>query len=221
LPGPITPQQLDLLPAHLIEYRQAALEAPAELWEPPGEVAGPREPPDHVRGAVILVGHERENLGAPTVGPEQRGVLARDVQIDVREGLLHFVDDQPEQTAIVEHPLEQRLAPAAADLEERRQPRAHAIPARDEVAVLRPGEHPGDGPQVGQSPGTEAPGRPRPDVQEGNLFQGTGRLEVRHETGMVYEAAIGGVRRARERLHRFVELPCGYERLLALRLEGV
>ena len=48
LPGAMAPQQLDLLPAHLIEHGQAALEAPVELWEPSGEVAGSHEAPDHI-----------------------------------------------------------------------------------------------------------------------------------------------------------------------------
>src|SRR2546429_1784295 len=135
LPGAIAAEQLDLLPAHLIEQRQAALEPPPELGEASREVARSHEPPDHIAGAVILVGYEREYLGAPPVVGNQGGVLARDVQIDVRQGLLHFVHDQPEQPGVVEHPREQRRAAAAANLEERREPRAHAIPARDEVAA--------------------------------------------------------------------------------------
>src|SRR5256886_12326709 len=71
LPGAITPQQVDLLPAHLVENGQTALEAAAELWEAAGEVAGSDEAPDHVRGAVILVRHEREDLGPQPVVREQ------------------------------------------------------------------------------------------------------------------------------------------------------
>src|SRR5256885_15036685 len=65
LPGAITPQQLDLLPAHLIENGQAALEAAAELWEPAGEGAGADAGPDSLRGAVELVRHERGDLRPP------------------------------------------------------------------------------------------------------------------------------------------------------------
>src|SRR5438309_11220914 len=77
LPGAMAPQQLDLLPAYLIEHGQAALEAPVELWEPSGEVAGSHETPDHIRGAVILVRHEGEDLGTYPVVREQCGVFAR------------------------------------------------------------------------------------------------------------------------------------------------
>src|SRR5204862_180275 len=57
LPGAIAAQQLDLLPAHLIEQRQAALEPPPELGEASREVARSYEPADHIAGAVILVGY--------------------------------------------------------------------------------------------------------------------------------------------------------------------
>src|SRR5256884_7392651 len=62
LPGAITPQQLDLLPAHLIENGQAALEAAAELWEPAGEVSWAHEAAGHVPRAGILVRHEPGEL---------------------------------------------------------------------------------------------------------------------------------------------------------------
>src|SRR2546430_17720510 len=76
LPGPITPQQLDLLPAHLIEYRQAALEAAAGMWGTPGEGAGGRGPAGHVRGAGVLLGHQREKIRAPPGVPQPRRGIA-------------------------------------------------------------------------------------------------------------------------------------------------
>src|SRR2546429_6170966 len=63
LPGAIAAEQLDLLPAHLIEQRQAALEPPPELGETSRPGARSPEPPDHTAGAVILAGYVRAYLG--------------------------------------------------------------------------------------------------------------------------------------------------------------
>src|SRR2546425_9768473 len=43
---------------------------------------------------------------------------------------------------------------------------AHAVPPRQKVAILRPGEHPGDRPQVRQRLGAETSSRAGPDVQQ-------------------------------------------------------
>src|SRR2546430_4568950 len=69
LPGAITPQQVDLLPAHLIEHGQAALEAATELWEAAGEGARSHEAPAHGRRAGVLVRPERGEPRAHPVRP--------------------------------------------------------------------------------------------------------------------------------------------------------
>src|SRR5439155_21334385 len=159
----VAPQQLDLLAVHLVEGRQATPEPLAKPGEPLGEVAAPRHAAHDLDRAVVLLLEQGENvLARPRVGNEP-GVLADQPEIDVGEGLLHLVDDQTEQAEVGEHPLEERLAPGAADLQKRRDPAPDPVPARHEVTVLRPREYPRDGPQVGERAPPEPPRRPRAD----------------------------------------------------------
>src|SRR2546422_8748671 len=85
------------------------------------------------------------------------GVLAGEVEIDVRERLLDLVQDQAKQAALGEHALEQRRPAAAPHFQEGREAGAHAVPPRQKVAVLWPRRHP-----RGRPPGRPPPGRPTP-----------------------------------------------------------
>ena len=89
------------------------------------------------------------------------------------------------------------------------------------MAVLGPGEHPGNGPQVRERPSAGPAGGPGADVQEGDLLDGARCLEVVHEARVLHQAAVGRVGGARQRLHCFVELGRGDESLLALGFERV
>ncbi len=155
---------------------------------------------------MVLLLEQGENvLARPRVGNEP-GVLADQPEIDVGEGLLHLVDDQTEQAEVGEHPLEERLAPGAADLQKRRDPAPDPVPARHEVTVLRPREYPRDGPQVGERARPEPPRRARADVEQPDLLERARLLKIRDQVGVLDEAAIGRVGRARQSFHRLVEL---------------
>ena len=93
---------------------------------------------------------------------------------------------------------------------------AHAVPAGDDVAVLRPGEHPGDGAQIAQRPRAESARRARADIEQRDLLERARRLEILDEAGMGDEAGIGGARGAGQRLQDVVELALRLQRLLAL-----
>src|SRR5437667_8709227 len=221
LPRPVTPQQVDLLSIHLIEHRQPAGEPPPELRKPLRQLGAPGKASYRVHRAVILVRHEREDLGAYPVVGDQPGVVTGDVEVDVRERLLHHVQDETKQAEGTEHAPQQRRSAGAPHVHERREDGADAVPPRDEVPVLCPREHPRNGPQVCEGAGSETAGRPGADVQQGDLFERARRLKVADEARMLDQAAVGGVRRPRERLHRFVEFGRGHKRLLPLGLERV
>jgi hypothetical protein len=68
---------------------------------------------------------------------------------------------------------------------------AKAVPAGDHVAVLAPGEHPRDGAQVVKAAGAEAAGGARADLQQSELLDRAGGLEVGQETGALEQVAIG------------------------------
>src|SRR2546428_12136653 len=89
------------------------------------------------------------------------------------------------------------------------------------MAFLRPGEAPGDAPQVRQRLGAETPSRAGPDVQQGDFLEGARRLKVADQAGMLDQPTIRGVRRPRQRFHRLVEFGSGNQRLLPLGLERV
>ena len=105
-----------------------------------------------------------------------------------------------------EHALQQLLAGGAADLHEALERGADAVPAGDEMAVLAPAEHPGDGAEIVERLGAEAAGRARAELQPGQLGQRAGGVIVGDQAGMIGEPAIGGLGDAGERLHGFVEL---------------
>ncbi len=170
---------------------------------------------------MVFVGDEREDLLAqPRIG-HQLGVRPRQFEIHVGQGFLDFIQHQAKQPEVVEHPLKERLASAPPHVEKRREARAQPVPPGDEVTVLGPREHPGNGAQIRERPNSGAARRPRADVQEGDLLDGARRLEVVHEPGVLHQPAVRRVGRARQRLHRFVELGRRDERLLALGLERV
>ena len=168
---------------------------------------------------MVFVGDQRKNLLAqPRIG-DQVGVSPRQVEVDVGKRFLDFVHDQPKQAEVAEHPREQRFAPAPPHVEKRREAGAQPIPPGDEVAVLCPGEHPGNGPQVGERPDAGAARGPGADVQERDLLDRARRLEVVHQTRVLHQPPVGRVGGSRQGLHRLVELRGGDERLLALGFE--
>ena len=170
---------------------------------------------------MVLVGHEGEDLLAyPGIG-HQVGVLTGQLEVDVGEGLFGFVDDESKEAKVAEHPLEECLAARSSDLEECPHARPHAEPAGNEVPILRPGEYPGDCPQIGERAHAGPPRGPGPDVQERDLLHRARGLEVGHEMRVLDEPPVGRVRGTRQRFHRFVELGGGDERLLPLGLERV
>src|SRR6266550_788487 len=148
--GAVEAQQLDLLAVDLRQRGQAPPQALLILREPLGDRAAAAHAQHDAHGAVILRFDQGEDrVPHPRVGYEPC-VLARDVEIDVRERLLDFVHDEPEQAGVGEHPLEERVAAGAAYLQERGEPAPDAVPPRHEVSVLAPGEDPGDGAQIGE-----------------------------------------------------------------------
>jgi hypothetical protein len=130
----------------------------------------------------------------------------RDIEIDQEQRLLHLIDDEAEQARFVEHALEQRLALVAAHGDEILDGAAHPVPARDHVPVLRPGEHPGNGAQIGKRASAEAPRRTRADIEQRDFLERARRLEIGDEVGMGDEPRIGGARGAGQRLEGVVEL---------------
>ena len=114
---------------------------------------------------------------------------------------------------------QQRLALLAAHLEEALDRAAHAVPAGDDVTVLRPGEHPRNGAQIVQRARAEAPRRARADIEQRDLLERARRLEIVNQVGMRDKAGIGGARSAGQRLESVVELALGLQRLLALRFQ--
>ena len=139
------------------------------------------------------------------LGDEAR-IVARDVEIDEKQRLLDLVDDQAEQARVLEHAPEQPEALVAPHLEEALDRAAHPVPAGDDVAVLRPGEHPRNGAQIAQRARAEAPRRARADIEQRDLLERARRLEIGDEVGMADEARIGGARSAGQRLQGVVEL---------------
>jgi hypothetical protein len=78
------------------------------------------------------------------------------------------------------------------------------------VAVLRPGEHPGDGAKVGQRLGAETARGARADIEQGDFFDPTRSLEILDEAGMGDEPSIGGARAPGRRLQDVVDSRFGF-----------
>src|SRR6266513_2388669 len=202
----VAAQQLDLLAIHLRQRGQPSRQPLLVLREPLGNGATVRHAQHGVHGAAILLLDEwKDGLAHAGVGHEA-GVLPGDVEVDVRERLLRLVHDQSEQGRVLEHALQERFAAGTADLEEGAESAADSVPPGHDVAILGPSKDPGDRPQVRERSGPEPPGRPRANVQEGDLLERARGLEVGEQIGMLGQLAVGRVGRAREGLERFVEL---------------
>src|SRR4029079_6865918 len=107
----------------------------------------------------------------------------------------------------------------AAHLEQAHDRGADAVPAGNDVAVLRPGKYPRDGAEVAQGFGTEAPRRTRTDIEHRDLIEWARRLEIGDEVWMTHEPRIGRAGGAREGFERILELALWTKMLLALGLE--
>ena len=83
-----------------------------------------------------------------------------------------------------------RLAAYADELADRG---ANTVPGRDVMAVLGPGEDPGDGAQVIQGLGAEAPRRTRADVHPGELVHRAGRIVVVHQSRGLRQLPVVGI----------------------------
>src|SRR5262245_40414831 len=148
--SPEAAQQIHLLATYLVDG-----------GEPPGQPAPePREPlrglgtathPQHrlYRSMILRLDQGKDFVSRAFVR-HQVGVESGDLEIDIGESLLDFVDHQAEQSGLLEHPLQQTLASLAPDLKEGEQSASHPIPPGDEVTILRPGEDPGNGAQIPQ-----------------------------------------------------------------------
>ena len=216
LRAPEAAQQLDLHAIDLVDGGEPGGEARAKLREAVADLAGAAHFQHHVaRERELLLDHGEDHLAHAFV-LDQAGIVAGDVEIDQKQRLLHLVDDEAEQARILEQMGQQRLALLAAHLEQAVQSAAHAVPAGDDVAVLRPGEHPGDGAQIAERPRAEAARRARADIEQRDLLERARRLEILDEAGMGDEAGIGGAAGAGQRLQDVVELALRLQRLLAL-----
>ena len=80
---------------------------------------------------------------------------------------------------------------------------AHAIPARQHDARLRPAEHPGDGAQILDPAAFLAAGRARSDLEPGNFLNRRQLAEeIPEPVGAVDQVAIGGEGAVRQLIHR-------------------
>ena len=107
---------------------------------------------------------------------------------------------------VLEHAGKHGLALLAAHLDEILERAADPVPAGDDVPVLRPGEHPRDGAEIGEALGAEAPRRPRADIEQRDFFERARRLEIGDEVGIADEPRVGGARGAGQRFHGVVDL---------------
>ena len=89
------------------------------------------------------------------------------------------------------------------------------------MAVLRPGENPGDRAQIGEAFRAEAPRRPRPDVEQRNLFERARGLEIGDKIGIADKFRVSREGGAGNLLKRLVEFSVRRQRFLAFRLQRV
>src|SRR5579871_2764584 len=90
-------QQLDLHPVRLPDGRQLAQEPGAELRETGADPVAPAHAQQHLAGECVLtLDHSEDRVPYPAVA-HQAGVVPRDCQIHLLQGLFDLVDDQAEQ----------------------------------------------------------------------------------------------------------------------------
>ena len=92
--------------------------ARAEFGEAVADLAGAAHFQHHLAGeGELLLDHGEDHLAHAFVF-DQAGIVARDIEIDEKQRLLHLVDDEAEQARILEQVRQQRLALLAAHLEQ-------------------------------------------------------------------------------------------------------
>ena len=141
----------------LVDHRTHALEAALQPLEAFAKALLAGKLQDGARRAVMFVADQcEEPLGRGAVSDEF-GILFRDVHVSQVERLLHFVHRQSEAARAIEHVTQECHSLAAARNQEVIEGIAKAIPAGEQMAVLAPGEDPGNGAQVADALGAEAP----------------------------------------------------------------
>ncbi len=176
--GPVTAEQVDLEPACLIDCGHPARQLPKKPGKPLRQLLAFADVEDRLHRAMVLGLDDAEHgLANRRVGL-QPGEFPGHVEVDVRQRLLDLVNDEPEQARVTEHSPEQGLTPRPTNLKKCLQPAAHPEPAGHEMAILSPGKHPGNGPEIGNGLGAEASSRPGAQVQQRNLLQRACQLVV-------------------------------------------
>ncbi len=145
-------------------------------------------------GPLILIAHQPiDALGIGALG-YKLGIEPGNLHIRQVERLLDFVDRKTKAARTIEHVLEQELPLLAAILEEAFERGAEPIPAGDHMAVLAPGEDPGNGAKILDALGAEAPRRTAADLEMRKFLDRARRLEIANEARILGQLAIGGRR---------------------------
>ena len=169
----------------------APVKTPPETLEALAKTLLARELKNGPAGAAVLVAdHGEDAFGIDAVGDEL-GIFFGDAHVGEEQGLLHFVDCQPEAARPVEHVAEQREALGATGREEVVERGAQTIPAGHHMAVLAPGEDPGNGAQILNTLGAEAARRTRADLEERQFLDRACRMEIIEQGLVLRQPAIG------------------------------
>ena len=141
----------------------------------------------------------REHLG-PILGRGERGVDLGDEQVGLSQRELRVVDEGAEEGPFAVRGTE--LVPARVTLARPgRERAAQAVPRGQVHAALGPGEDPGNRPQVFDAGSGPAARGPAAQVQEGDLVDGSGGVEIGNEGSALDERAIGRRGGGRDRGH--------------------
>lgn len=100
------------------------------------------QPPELVDGALVLAGDDVEET-AHVLGDQAIDVTGGDLEIGLERRHLDVGQERGEEVPLGHHLLQRFAEPGGA---RRRQTRPDTEPAGDDLAGLRPAEHPGDGP---------------------------------------------------------------------------
>src|SRR5262249_2362898 len=170
---------------------------------------------DRVAGEIVFLLDQRENGVAFGRSADKARIFAGDFEIDEAQDFLDLAEDQTEETRLRKHAPQKRFAALLAHVEKACNSAAYAVPAGYNMAVLRPGEHKRDSPQVTERTRPKPARRPRSNIEERDFFQRACRLKIFQEIRVRYKLRIGRIGGARKRLHRFIELGSRDESLLA------
>src|SRR5437762_8607089 len=148
--GPVAPlvEETNLKVVERVHVRIAKADGLREHWLAPEQVrrAIHLQHPAHAAAEFFL--DAPENLLAEPLRPDARHIARSNVEVGLGEGDFGIVKERSEKRPGTVHLPKQAESWAAVDGGKLVERGAQAVPGRHELARLRPGEDPGNGPQV-------------------------------------------------------------------------